>query len=125
MRYGVFWRIINAISNPAELSQEAFDAYIHRLPGIVRVSWRKDGDDIVGHVTVDEKDFFTQAKTPDELVVMVNDAVYTAYDIPDEYRRPLSQIRAYRPNKDAWDQLKRLDPKYSSLEFEKKLQIAK
>lgn len=124
MRLNIFQRLLKALSAPPELTQEAFDAYIHRLPGTVHVSWKKDDDDIIGQVTVDEKDFLTQAKTPDELVVMVNDAVYTAYDIPDEYREHLSQIRAYRPSPEAWEQLKKLDPNHSSLEFKKKLQIA-
>lgn len=80
-----------------KLSQEAAEAYFHRLPNQIQVAWFRDGDVIVGKVKTQEHEFMTQGRTADEFIEMVNDALVAAYDIPSEYIDCISQVRAYTP----------------------------
>jgi hypothetical protein len=93
-------KIYRYLSFKPSLSQEAFVAYFHRLPDNIQVSWRRDGDMIVGQVIAGDKEFYTQGRNADEFIEMVNDAIYTAYEIPFGYIDAVSSARAFRPKED-------------------------
>lgn len=87
------------------LSPEAFDAYFHRLPDNIQVSWERDEGMIVGRVTIDGQEFYTQGKNPKDFIEMVNDALYTIYGIPFDYIEDIGKMKAFRPTK---EELKKL-----------------
>lgn len=98
----VIRRFVRRLLHEPDISGEAFVAYFHKLPDTVQVSWERDGRFIVGHVEAGGFTFSTQGRDANNFVEMVNDAVYTVYDIPEDYRR---FMKAYIPPKEA---LKRL-----------------
>ncbi|MEO6077652.1 MAG: hypothetical protein ABIP54_02605 [Candidatus Andersenbacteria bacterium] len=89
--------IKNMFESP-RLEREAFDAYFYRLPENVNVSWVRDENYIVGSITDNGHEYMTQAQSADELIDMVNDAVYTFHEIPEQYREAIAQYRAYNPS---------------------------
>lgn len=91
--------------NP-EFTREAFEAYLHRLPDHIQVAWFRDGDFIVGKVSDGHNEFLTQAKSGAEFIEMVNDTIYTVYDIPRGYLEVVKQFRAFKPPA---EELSRLD----------------
>lgn len=96
--------IINKISR-RDIYQEALEAYFYRLPEKIEVHWFRDGQYIVGDIKTDDKNCITQAYTPSEFVSMVNDAIMTVYDIPEEYHTILRRYKAYQPPPEQWAQL--------------------
>jgi len=79
------------------LSQEAFWAYYHRLPNAIRVRWFRDGDLIIGEINDGKKKFFTQGKDADDFIIMVNDALITAYNIPQDYFEFIRKSKMFSP----------------------------
>jgi hypothetical protein len=62
-------------------------ALISKLPATIRVSWKKENGAVIGEITTDDNTrLVTYAPNPIEFVEMVQDAVFTAYDIPVQYR---------------------------------------
>jgi hypothetical protein len=112
--------IFNKVLNTNKrLEPEVFDAYLHRLPGKIRVDWRRDGKYIIGEVTAEENKFMTQGRSGEEFVEMVNDAVYTMYDVPEDYRHAVRQSRAYNPSSDEQQKLEDVGIKSSAISFSK------
>jgi hypothetical protein len=110
---------IKAIFKP-KLSREAFEAYFHRLPNEVKVSWFRDGKFIVGEVEVDDKHkFMTQGLNADDFVEMVNDSVITYFDIPKNYINLIKSAKTYKPSTFEQKQLADLSIKNSSFAFKK------
>lgn len=85
-----------------DISREALIAYFNRLPAGITVRWEKDGQYIIGTINAEKNEFMTQSKNPDDFVDMVNDAIYTVYNIPERYRR---HMKSYLPS---GDELKKL-----------------
>ncbi len=92
------------LSKP-KLSREAFEAYFHRLPDGIEVNWRRDGKFIVGSVVADGKKFVTQGLNADEFIEMVNDAVITVFDIPEDYIDAINKSKAYSPTAEEYKRL--------------------
>lgn len=88
-----------------KLSQEAFTAYFHRLPDSIEVNWHREGKFIVGRVAADGKKFMTQGLNVDEFVEMVNDAVITVFDIPEDYINVINKSKAYLPTAEEYKRL--------------------
>jgi len=88
-----------------KLSQEAFDAYLYRLPKNIMVNWEKDGKFIVGKIQEGKEEYFTQGNSVEDFIRMVNDAVYTYHEIPIEYIDAISQVRPYNPPPKAIEEL--------------------
>ena len=82
------------------LSEEAFWAYYHRLPDSIQVRWFRDGDLIIGEVNDGKKKFFTQGKDADNFIIMVNDALITAYNIPQDYFEFVRKSKMFSPKPD-------------------------
>jgi len=81
-----------------KLSTEAFFAYFHRLPSKIQVDWFRDSNFIVGQIKAGDHEFKTQGKDAKDFIRMVNDAVYTVFDIPKDYLPLIEKNRAYKPN---------------------------
>ena len=81
-----------------KLSQEAFEAYRDRLPNSISVNWWRDGNFIIGRVSAGKQEFITQGLNSDNFIEMVNDAIYTVYDIPRDYVEVIKKFRTYQPN---------------------------
>lgn len=119
-----FEKIKNFFIKP-RLSPEAFEAYFHRLPESVHVDWKRDGDMIIGKVVSDGKEFSTQGRNPEEFIEMVNDALYTVYDIPFDYIDAISASKAFFPKGAALQDLFNGNVSQSSLLLPKtKVQLA-
>jgi hypothetical protein len=104
---------------PPVLSQEAFDAYFFKLPDTIEVNWKRDGDFIIGKVVAGNNKFTTQGKSPEDFMEMVNDAIYTVFDIPLEYINEIKKVRTYNPPQEAIDQLKNLSIQGNTLSLSK------
>ena len=89
--------ILRFFSKP-KLSQEAFEAYRDRLPNSISVNGWRDGNFIIGRVSAGKQEFITQGLNSDNFIEMVNDAIYTVYDIPRDYVEVISKFRQYQPN---------------------------
>jgi len=90
------------------LDRDAFFAYFHKLPDKIQVGWFRDGKFIIGEINDGEHQFKTQAKSAQEFVKMVNDAIYTLHDIPADYVEELEKVKTYNPRP---DELKKLADK--------------
>ncbi len=90
-----------------EIYPEALQSYYYRLPNSIEVNWKKENGFIVGEIIDDKKNvFYTQGKNPKDFVMMVNDAIYTAYGIKKEYKAPISNSeKFFIPNEDGWAKL--------------------
>lgn len=99
-----------------EILREVYIALYHRLPDSIGVSWERDGKYIVGTIEAGGKKFFTQGKGADDFVEMVNDAVYTMYDVPEPYR---PGMKAYVPPKVFQEALQNKQIKESSIALAK------
>lgn len=102
-----------------EISQEAFDAYFFRLPEKVEVGWFRDGNYIVGKVKTDKKEFMTQGVNPQDFIEMVNDAIYTVSNIPEDYIDILRKVKTYSPPPQEKKKLEDLNIKKSFISLEK------
>lgn len=111
------WR---QIWQDSQLTPEALFAYANRLPESVMVTWFRDGEFIIGHITAEQLDVMTQATTPREFVTMVNDAVFAAYEIPVRYFSALS-ARSFRPVAREYQKLSNRAIANSSLIIERSL----
>jgi len=79
------------------LSQEAFEAYFHRLPDDLEVSWFRDGKFIIGNIKAGESRFVTQGLDAEDFIDMVNDAVITVFGLPKQYYDVIRRTHAYAP----------------------------
>ena len=116
-------KIIKCFVKP-QLSKEAFFAYFHRLPDKIQVKWNKKNGLIIGVVSDGKKVYYTQGKNPDDFVNMVNDVVYTMYDIPEDYYETLSKCKAYIPNELERKKLGLESIRHSDISLKKKALIS-
>lgn len=107
------------------LSKEAFFAYYHKLPNKVQVSWTKDENMIVGKVVAGPYEYFTQGKNTEDFIEMVNDSIYTVFDIPIEYQKEIKKFKTYNPPILAKQKLQDIDVNNSIFQFEKNEEILK
>lgn len=119
-------RFLRALKNlfTEPLSREAFEAYFNRLPAEIGVSWFRDGNFIVGKITVGNHVFMTQGKDADDFVTMVNDAIITVFDIPPQYYDVIHQAYTYEPSAEEFAKLRNESIKNSNLSFEKNEKVA-
>ncbi len=103
-----------------KLSHEAFVAYFNRLPDGIKVNWHRDGKFIVGNVSADGKKFMTQGLNADEFIEMVNDAVITVFNIPEDYVDVINKSKAYFPTEEEYRKLNDNKISHSSLGFKKR-----
>lgn len=105
---------------------EVVTAYFHKLPKRIQVEWFRDSGLIIGRIVTDTNDeFFTQGRNPEEFVEMVNDAIYTAFDVKPEYSNVLRRSsRFYRPPADEWRKLNDGKIEKSAFGLEKQLATA-
>lgn len=103
-----------------ELSQEALEAYFHRLPVSIHVTWFRDNGFIIGTISCDDKEIMTQGKDTDDFIDMVNDCIHTAYDIPPAYFSALKQVKNYQPPSEERKKLEDFSVKKSVLNLSKK-----
>lgn len=93
-------RVLQAFSNLFDKpSIEEIAAYQHKIPSRISVSHEKekDGTYVARVLSIDGKKIdngmiITDGKTVEELVEMVNDAVYTYLDIPERIRPSLPKM---------------------------------
>lgn len=83
-----------------DFSNEALIAYRHKLPDQISVAIREDGERFFAEVEFAGITIATQARHPQELYDMVNDAVYTYYEIPPQY---VPLVKRYVPPKELAD----------------------
>ena len=87
-----------------KLDKEAYDAYWDRLPSKIAVNWFRSGKFIVGNIEVGGEKFMTQGRNADEFIMMVNETVYSVYDIPVEYYQNV-KMRDYTPSSEEYNHL--------------------
>lgn len=84
---------------------EVLEANFHKLPEKIQVEWFRDGKFIIGIIKVDGHEYKTQALSSDEFIEMVNDTLYTVYDIPENCINILSEIKRFRPKQEELNKL--------------------
>jgi hypothetical protein len=104
----------------APLYREAAEAYWNKLPQGIEVSWFRDGKYIVGHINAEGNRFMTQGRNADEFIDMVNDAVFSVYEIPQEYFGILSP-KKFTPKSDEYERLKNIDIATGKISLERQL----
>lgn len=116
--------IIPKIKQALSLNRVDFDeviAYLNTLPDDIEVTWERDNDFIIGVIKEDGKTYMTQAKSGDEFIEMVNDAVYTACNIPENLKDSLGAFKAYEPPEDARKKLGDLSVHKAEISVRRKL----
>lgn len=106
--------------NAPDLSRETLEACYFRLPEKIDVSWKRDGNFIIGKVTAGDNEFTTQGKSVDDFIKMVNDSVYTVFDVPFDYVNAIEKLKAYDPPIEARKKLEDLGIKEQKLSLVKK-----
>jgi hypothetical protein len=106
------------------LSQEAFEAYFHRLPDDLEVSWFRDGKFIIGNIKAGENKFVTQGLDAEDFIDMVNDAVITVFGVPKQYYDAIRQTHTYIPPKQQLEQLRNASVKKATIFLEKNKKVA-
>jgi hypothetical protein len=96
--------IFENLTHPKPL-REVLEANYHKLPEKIEVGWFRDGKFIIGIIKVDGKEYKTQALSADEFVDMVNDTIYTVYDIPNSCINILSKERPFVPTSEQFKKL--------------------
>ncbi|MBI4426556.1 MAG: hypothetical protein HY567_03175 [Candidatus Kerfeldbacteria bacterium] len=99
------FKVFRKFFGKRQIEPEALLAYFYRLPEKIEVSWEKDGQYIIGRIKTDDKEFLTQGVDSDDFIEMVNDAVYSAYEIPNDYIEVVSQLRPYFPKPEEKEKL--------------------
>ncbi|MCX6746494.1 MAG: hypothetical protein NTX00_05825 [Candidatus Parcubacteria bacterium] len=99
---------------------EVAEAYWHKLPEEIEVKWFRDGEYIIGKITADGHDFMTQGKDARDFIDMVNDAVFSVYEIPKQYFDVLNAKRFY-PKQEALMKLNDNKISFGEINLEKEL----
>jgi hypothetical protein len=108
---------------PTKLSQEALVAYINRLPDTLEVQWFRDGNFIVGTVVADDKKVMTQGMNGDDFIEMVNDAIITVNNIPEDYVDAIRSMKTYSPPAEERAKLFNNGIRHSSISFNKNKEV--
>jgi len=107
-----------------KLIREVLEANLNKLPEGIEVRWIREGDFIVGEIFTDGHKFMTQAKSAEEFVEMVNDAILSVYEIPEDYIDIILRNKAYMPNKEQFERLNNVAVKKSSFSSKRALEKA-
>ena len=95
---------------------EVINAYLHKLPDRVAVSWKREEGFIIGEISFSGLDpIYAQAVSPKEFVRMVNDAIYISLDFKPAYIELFHQKDVYAPTPEQWKELN--DGKVTSSSF--------
>src|SRR3989344_7625740 len=100
---------------PIKLEKEVFEACLNRLPMQISVEWFRDGKFIIGRIDTWDKKFLTQGLSVQDFIKMVNDSIYTVYDIPEEYADVFLKNFPYNPPLEARQKLEDLKVKGSQI----------
>jgi hypothetical protein len=110
-----------------KLSYEVFEANFNKLPKDIQVKWQRDGRFIIGEISDNSHKFMTQGIGAEDFVEMVNDAIYTAYDVPEDYLDAIKSKKTFCPNSEERKRLENNDINSAIISFkkdEKVLQLA-
>ena len=107
-----------------EVIPEAFWAYFNRLPKKISVEWFIDGKFIVGRIDAYVDKFMTQGVSADEFVEMVNDTLFSFYEIPSEYFEVLKNKKSFIPKPEEYEKLNDVAVVKSKMGLEKKELVA-
>ena len=108
-----------------EVAYEVLVCYQDKLPSAnIQVSWKREGDYIVGTISIDDEVYVTQARSAQEFVEMVNDTIYAAYEVPQKYIRHLGGNYRLMPSKEEFEKLNNLAAQESTFNFEKSKALA-
>src|SRR3989344_7099487 len=120
------FNLIKKVFIKPKLEKEAFDAYLNRLPAKIDVDWFRDGKFIIGRIDTGDKKFLTQGLSVQDFIKMVNDSIYTVYDIPEEYADVFLKNFSYDPPPKARQELENLQIKSSQINIakERRAQLA-
>lgn len=120
------WNLVKeSLFGDPEVIWEVLVCYRDKLPRHgVQVSWTRDGEFIVGEISVDGNTFYTQGRTAQEFVEMVNDAIYAAYEIPMKYAKQLGGNYRLMPSTEEFEKLNNAAIKKSTIHFERSPAIA-
>jgi len=108
---------------PPKLSQEALVAYFNRLPDHLEVQWFRDGNFIVGTVVADDKKLMTQGVDGDDFINMVNDAIVSVNNIPEDYVDVIRSMQTYFPPAEERAKLFNNGIRHSSISFNKNKEV--
>lgn len=99
--------------------------YRDKLPtSDVQVSWTRDGEFIVGKINAGGYTFYTQGRTAQEFVEMVNDATYAAYEVPVKYAKQLGGNYRLMPPESEFEKLNNAAIRKSTMRFDRSPAIA-
>lgn len=98
-----------------EIVPEVLICHRNKLPtSSVEVSWKRDGEYIVGAIKIEDEKYPTQARSAKEFVEMVNDVIYAVYEIPHKYIEPLGGAYRITPSQEEFAKLNDAAVKKSS-----------
>jgi len=117
--YKYMFNTIKHFFTGPNVEPEALKAYFYRLPDKISINWFRDGDFIIGKIKAGDAEFMTQAKSADEFVEMINDTLFTVYEIPREYSDLLLRYKRFEPNPNQFNELEDASIKKSSISFAK------
>ena len=120
----VMFKSIKKLFIKPRLESEAFEAYFNKLPDNLEVSWFRDGNFIIGNIRSDGYEFMTQGKSAQEFIDMVNNAVFSVYEIPEEYSELILKNKKYIPHQEEFAKLNNAAVKKSVFQSQKFLQSA-
>ncbi|MCR4314619.1 MAG: hypothetical protein NUV84_05240 [Candidatus Uhrbacteria bacterium] len=101
-----------------EIIWEVLVHYRDKLPtDKIQVSWMRDAEFIIGEIHVGGHTFYTQGRSAQEFVEMVNDAIYAAYEIPVKYAKQLGGNYRLSPSMEEFNRLSNVTVKKSTIDF--------
>ena len=103
--------------------KEVLEANYYKLPEMIDVKWFRDGKYIIGIIEVDGHEYKTQALSADEFVEMINDTVYTIYDIPSSCINTLSKIKRFLPHPEEFKKLNDIAIKRSDMNMAREKEL--
>lgn len=115
------WSLVKeSLFGDHEIIWEVLVCYRDKLPtNDVQVSWTRDGDFIVGEIKIGDQSFYTQGRTAQEFVEMVNDALYATYEIPVKYVKQLGGNYRLMPSELEFKKLNDAAVKKSTICFDR------
>ena len=115
------WSLVKeSLFGDQEIIWEVLVCYRDKLPtNEVQVSWTRDRELIVGEIKTSGHSFYTQGRTAQEFVEMVNDAIYAAYEIPLKYAKQLGGNYRLMPPESEFEKLNDAAVKKSTIRFDR------
>ena len=115
------WNLVKeSIFGDQEIIWEVLVCFRDKLPSHnVQVSWTRDGEFIVGEITAGGHTFYTQGRSAQEFVEMINDAIYASYEIPIKYAKQLGGNYRLMPPEVEFEKLNNAAVKKSTIRFDR------